>query len=111
MRSWYPIEPKYLDRKRLLGEHVELHAMFNINTGTSKKGGYRNHPEVLRWKNYLPALKKRHDEIVLEMITRGYKHHSPINDSLIDSRSADTFPNTIEPLENMWKKLHDKQKT
>lgn len=74
MRIW-DIEPKYLSRNHLLGEHRELHAIWIILT-TDKGGSYRNHPEVLRWKGKLLALFKRHKELVLEMENRGFKHKS-----------------------------------
>jgi len=46
MRIW-DLHPGYLDRKRLLGEHRELHGLFNV-VYLGKKG-YARHPETLRW--------------------------------------------------------------
>jgi hypothetical protein len=46
MRIW-DIPPDKLCRNHLLGEHNELHAMWNILTQGKK--GYSNHPETKRW--------------------------------------------------------------
>jgi len=106
MRSWYPIAPEQLDRKRLLGEHLELHIMYNVilKKLRGEKGGYQHHPEVIRWQHHLPALIQRHNDIVIEMINRGYNHKSalePIDGDIV-------WPNVIEPLDVMLKKLQDK---
>lgn len=108
MRSWYPILPCELDNKRLLGEHLELHTMFSVIKNNKK--GYSRHPETLRWKEHLPALIKRHDDIVVEMKIRGFKHLSPINKT-IDRYEDIVWPDTIEPLEVMKDKLNNKQKS
>jgi len=81
MRIW-DINPGYLDRKRLLGEHRELHGLFNIITLNKK--GYSHHPETLRWVGHLHALCQRHRLLVSEMELRGYNHHSPLPDSDAD---------------------------
>lgn len=75
MRVW-DIHPGYLNRESLLGEHREIHAIFSILTQNKK--GYSRHPETLRWKKKLPALKARHDAVVAEMMLRGYRHQSPL---------------------------------
>ncbi|MBU0965151.1 MAG: DUF1722 domain-containing protein [Proteobacteria bacterium] len=75
MRIW-DIDPGYLNRQSLLGEHRELHAIFVVLTQNKK--GYAAHPETRRWKDHLAALGKRHDLLVEEMRLRGYKHHSPL---------------------------------
>jgi len=77
MRIW-DIHPGYLDRKRLLGEHRELHGLVNIISQGKK--GYSRHPETLRWVGHLPALCMRHQLLVSEMCLRGYNHHSPVPD-------------------------------
>ncbi|MDY7078568.1 MAG: pyrimidine dimer DNA glycosylase/endonuclease V [Chloroflexota bacterium] len=75
MRVW-DVAPGYLNRQSLLGEHREVHAILSIITNDKK--GYSRHPETLRWKDRLGALKHRHDLIVSEMRLRGYQHHSPV---------------------------------
>ncbi len=75
MRVW-DIHPGYLTRKSLLGQHVEIHALYSVITGGKK--GYANHPETLRWQGRLEQLKHCHDLTVKEMALRGYRHSSPI---------------------------------
>jgi hypothetical protein len=75
MRVW-DVNPGYLNRQSLLGEHREIHAILSITTHNKK--GYARHPETLRWKNNLEALKRRHNLVVSEMHLRGYQHHSPV---------------------------------
>ena len=79
MRIW-DIDPGYLARQQLLGEHRELHGMFNILDQGKK--GYANHPETLRWVGCIEALKRRHELLVSEMLLRGYNHHSPLAEQL-----------------------------
>ena len=75
MRIW-DISPKKLCRFHLLGEHRELHAIWNILTQDKK--GYVKHPETRRWRGKLKALFLRHEALVKEMTGRGYKHQSPL---------------------------------
>lgn len=94
MRIW-DIEPKFLCRKHLLGEHRELHAIWNILTKNKK--GYYKHPETLRWKGKLKALYFRHQKLVEEMKKRGYRHNSELDKKLAKgSLKQDKFVNTIE---------------
>ena len=58
MRIW-DIPANKLCTKHLLGEHSELHGLWNILT--QNKSGYSRHPETLRWKGKL-ALYLRHEE-------------------------------------------------
>lgn len=76
MRIWDVPAEKLCD-KHLLGEHRELHAIWNIITKNKK--GYRNHPETIRWKGKLKALYNRHKKQVKEIKKRGFKHKSPLN--------------------------------
>lgn len=75
MRIW-DIHPGYLARQQLLGEHRELHGLFNLLTLGKK--GYANHPETLRWIGCIDALIQRHEFLVAEMCLRGYNHYSPL---------------------------------
>ncbi|MDD4331679.1 MAG: pyrimidine dimer DNA glycosylase/endonuclease V [Methanosarcinaceae archaeon] len=79
MRIW-DLPPKNLCRQHLLGEHRELHALWIIIT--QHKKAYSHHPETLRWVGKLKALYLRHEALVKEMKTRGYKHHSPLDPAL-----------------------------
>ena len=75
MRIWdIPVEK--LCRNHLLGEHRELHAIWSILLHNKK--GYAHHPETLRWKGKQKALYLRHEQLVKEMVQRGYHHHSPL---------------------------------
>ena len=106
MRSWHPIPPLCLDRKRLLGEHNEVHCMWNVITQNKK--GYRNHPETQRWIGHLAALAQRHDLLVAEMALRGYNHKSPLLNVEQFACSTVRYPSTIEPIETMREKLSQK---
>lgn len=75
MRVW-DIHPGYLSRQSLLGQHVEIHAIFSIITGG--KEGYAQHPETMRWRNNLCRLIKVHERTVAEMTLRGFGHRSPL---------------------------------
>lgn len=95
MRVW-DIHPKHLCRKHLLGEHRELHGLWNILTKHKGKGGYSRHPETLRWVGKQKALFVRHEALVKEMIARGYAHHSPLDKkSAIGSVSQKIFIDSI----------------
>lgn len=76
MRIW-DIDPGYLNRQSLLGEHLELHGMVSIIVNNKK--GYAHHPETIRWRNYGWALQKRHRQISAEMRLRGYNDKSPVD--------------------------------
>lgn len=76
MRIW-DVPPAVLCRNHLLGEHRELHGLWNILTRDLK--GYRAHPETRRWEGKLAALYARHEALVDEMGRRGYHHASPLN--------------------------------
>lgn len=79
MRIWdVPVDE--LCRKHLLGEHRELHAIWSVIS--LDKRGYRHHPETLRWESCLAALYERHEEQVVEMSARGYRHMSDLDESL-----------------------------
>lgn len=75
MRIW-DIDPGYLNRQSLLGEHRELHGMVNVIVQGKK--GYANHPETLRWASYGWALSKRHAQLSAEMKLRGYNDRTPV---------------------------------
>lgn len=83
MRIW-DLPPKILCRQHLLGEHRELHGLWNILT--LGKRGYSQHPETLRWVGKSAALYARHEELVREMEARGYVHRSPLNRKLAKGR-------------------------
>jgi uncharacterized protein YbgA (DUF1722 family) len=75
VRVW-DVNPGYLNRQSLLGEHRELHAIVSIIKNNKK--GYSHHPETLRWKNFGWALNQRHRLLATEMNLRGYMDRSPV---------------------------------
>jgi hypothetical protein len=79
VRIW-DIDPALLCRQHLLGEHRELHGLWNILT--LGKPGYRQHPETVRWVGKLAALYRRHERLVAEMTRRGYDHATPLDSKL-----------------------------
>ncbi|KOR32550.1 hypothetical protein TI05_06635 [Achromatium sp. WMS3] len=87
MRIW-DINPAYLNRQSLLGEHRELHGVVSIII--NNKTGYSKHPETIRWMDYSWALKMRHQKLACEMAIRGYTEKSPV--ILTDSMNKGKWP-------------------
>lgn len=81
MRIW-DIHVRHLCRKHLLGEHRELHGLWNILTKHGGRGGYSAHPETKRWVGRQKALFLRHEALVEEMGKRVYIHRSPLDPAL-----------------------------
>jgi hypothetical protein len=103
MRIW-DIAPAKLCRNHLLAEHNELHAIWNILTQGKK--GYADHPETKRWKGKLRALFLVHEEIVQEMLARGYNHQSPLAAMLARGGKVQTA--FVDPLERQIEILQKK---
>lgn len=72
-RMWM-VDPRIMCRQHLLGEHCELHMMVaNIRLGRSIEG-------FIRINAIEPqSIKRRHDEIVVEMDRRKMHHKSPLD--------------------------------
>ena len=87
MRIW-DIDPALLCRAHLLGEHRELHAIWNVHI--LGKTGYARHPETMRWQGKLRALYARHELLVREMERRGYRHASPLDPALATGSAEQT---------------------
>lgn len=68
------VDPKLMCRQHLLGEHNEIHKI----CGSLKKGrsitGYIQHNCI-----EMLSLESRHNDLVKEMISRGYNHNSPLD--------------------------------
>jgi hypothetical protein len=75
LRVW-DVPAGYLNRQGLLGEHRELHGLYNILT--EGKNGYSRHPETVRWVGAGQALSVRHALLVAEMRLRGYVDRTPL---------------------------------
>jgi hypothetical protein len=81
VRQWL-VNPILLCRKHLLGEHVEHHMfMGSISRGKSVEGFLKG--GLLEPK----TLQDRHEQLVGEMIARGYNHQSPLIDVSIEHLS------------------------
>ncbi len=71
-RMWL-VSPKKLCRQHLLGEHKELHQLVgSILKNKSIKG------HIEKGQIEVHSIKKRHIELVKELLRRGYKHQSPL---------------------------------
>jgi hypothetical protein len=72
MRMW-GINPKLMCKQHLLGEHNEIHK--------HRHNFVKHHSIVKRISPVVQIepenMQKRHDELVGEMIARGYNHNSP----------------------------------
>lgn len=75
MRIW-DINPGYLNRQSLLGEHRELHGIVSILVNGKK--GYSKHPETMRWVGYGWSLRMRHQLLAAEMSLRGFIDKTPV---------------------------------
>lgn len=72
MRMW-KVDPKKMCRQHLLGEHVECHMFVGTILKRVSLDGYIKNGLV-----EIHNLKSRHQELVNEMISRGYNHNSPL---------------------------------
>ncbi|HUH13713.1 MAG TPA: pyrimidine dimer DNA glycosylase/endonuclease V [Longimicrobiales bacterium] len=94
MRIW-DVSPTLLCRQHLLGEHRELHGLWNILT--LGKRGYAAHPETRRWQGRLAALFERHERLVAELERRGYRHASPLDPALATGlKRQDRFVDSVD---------------
>lgn len=106
MRIW-DVDPKLLCRSHLLGEHRELHGLWNILTKHGGKGGYSRHTETRRWVGKLKALRRRHEALVEEMKRRGYEHKSDL-DPLLSRGTGDVQDLFVDPPERQVRILIEK---
>ena len=71
------VEPCLMCMQHLLGEHAEIHTFIGILLrGRSVKGYIQK--DLLEPNSIIT----RHEELVHEMLSRGYKHNSPITDDM-----------------------------
>jgi hypothetical protein len=77
-------DPTVLCRQHLLGEHVEMHMFVGHLARGARLGAYATLCETWR-------IKSRHEELVAEMLHRGYSHNSPLEyeDQLHQGKLAD----------------------
>lgn len=103
MRIW-DVDPALLCRSHLLGEHRELHGLWNILV--HNKRGYSQHPETKRWVGKQAALFHRHEQLVAELRRRGYVHSSPLDPA--SATGAATQEQFIDPPDRQLEILRDK---
>ncbi len=72
MRMWN-VPPYLMCRKHIFGEHVELHMFAGCLLKKKSLKGFIDKGLV-----EVHNLYNRHDELVKEMNSRGYKHASPL---------------------------------
>ena len=99
MRMW-KIPPDLLCRQHLLGEHRELHALA-VSVARASEGDHKHKAmltgHVHKQQVELTQLVDRHHQVVTEMFTRGYHHHSPLGSVVIDPEIA--LLNTYHPVD------------
>jgi len=89
MRQWL-VNPELLCRKHLLGEHVECHMFVGtINKGISIKG------YISRGLCDPTQILSRHDELVIEMVRRGYHHKSELPNYIYSESGNVNIENNI----------------
>jgi predicted GNAT family N-acyltransferase len=109
MRVW-DVPVKELDDRALLGEHRELHGLFNVLT--LGRRGYAAHPETLRWRGHLRALVARHDAEVAEFRRRGWpsgdSHATPLEAKGLPARESAEPPPRLQSLAEQRRLLKQK---
>jgi len=61
-----------LDTKRLGKQRVEAKQIINVLEGRTK--GWKNHPAVLMWADWLPGLKNYYNVVLFVWKQRGFKN-------------------------------------
>jgi len=91
MRMWM-VPPEQMCRQHMIGEHSEIHMFVgHIRKGRSVKGYLDN--------NLLEplSLTDRHEELVLEMRRKGYRHYSSLSlDGVYEELSDAERDHTID---------------
>lgn len=95
MRMWM-LNPKYLCREHLLGEHNEIHKhRHNFVKGHSIKGRIAGNAVAPK------QMKERHDALAVEMIARGYNHQSPFEQPDLSSYSDEDQNAVVDVTESL----------
>jgi hypothetical protein len=90
------INPVYLCRKHLLGEHVETHMYFGCLAQNKSLDGY-----VDKGLFEFKSLKLRHDELMNELLRRGYDHHSPMERLIEDNQTSKVINSKVDRIKSM----------
>jgi len=70
MRMWM-VDPSIMCRAHLLGEHREMHALVGMIARKKSLSGY-----IKKGLLTPKLIKERHDELVEELLKRGYNHYT-----------------------------------
>ena len=98
MRMWL-VDPRLMCSQHLLGEHVELHMLVgSLNRGKNIAGFLRDGLVELR------SIRRRHEELVVEMQRRGFRHQSPL--PAFDRRRAGSV-DPVANLKELARRCHD----
>lgn len=76
MRMWM-LPPHLLCRQHLLGEHNECHSLRNSVEVDRQR--YSLEGLAIAGLIEIPRLAERHEALVDEMLARGYRHQSPLD--------------------------------
>ena len=102
MRQWN-VNPEFLCTKHLLGEHVEHHMFIGcMKKGTSLKG------YIEKGLVEVQNIKKRHDELVTEMIKRGMNHNTPLEQNICYDAGYVNSEQNINELRNRCEKCKER---
>jgi len=94
MRMWM-VDPERMCNQHLLGEHNEIHMFIGSLTKKKKLDGF-----LIKGLLEPNSIKSRHEELLKEMIKRGFNHHSPIVDVPDISYLEDLVNVTVNPVES-----------
>lgn len=96
----------FLNNKRLLAEHYELHVL--LGALLRGKGAWYNHPQTKRFHKHIGQLIYRHNEQIMELWRRGYNHHSPLLN--VDDIELEVYSYTTEEMKADLEILSERQK-
>lgn len=104
MRMW-KVDPKLLCRQHLLGEHLEMHMFMGcIRNGTSIRG------YIDKGLVEVDKILSRHDQLVNEMISRGYCHRSHLGgEELLWYEGNVCVEKNLEDLSNRCEECKERQ--
>lgn len=88
------IDPKLLCNKHLLGEHGEIHKHRHVFERKYSIAGRRGQIEPER-------MKERHDILVAEMLSRGWKHKSPYDQPDLSYLPEEDREGTVDLIDSM----------
>lgn len=98
MRMWN-VNPELLCRQHLLGCHTEMHMFIGcMKKGTSLKG------YIEKGLVEVQHIKREHDRIAEEMVKRGYRHLTPLEQNICYDAGYVNSEQNINELRNRCEK-------